>query len=301
VLLYAGLALWGGYRDVADRLGRFAWPAAAAALALASANYLVRFLKWEYYLRRLGVVVPRGRSLGIFLAGFSLTVTPGKVGEVLKSYLLRETSGVPMARTAPIVVAERVSDLIALLCLSLVGVGSLGSSRRLLVAGAALVGGLVVAVSWERAGRWGIALLGRLPGLGRRAAALDEFYRSTRELHRPAPLLVATALSVAAWACECLAFHVVLGGFPGTDAGLKLCTFIYAVMTIAGALSFLPGGLGVQEGGMVGLLVATARGVDHPTAVAATFVTRVSTLWYAVLVGVVALAWVRRRLAPPND
>ena len=46
--------------------------------------------------------------------------------------------------------------------------------------------------------------------------------------------------------------------FPGAEASLKLCTFIYAAMTIAGALSFLPGGLGVQEGGMVALLVSTA-------------------------------------------
>jgi uncharacterized protein (TIRG00374 family) len=66
-------------------------------------------------------------------------------------------------------------------------------------------------------------------------------------------------------------------------------------MTIAGALSFLPGGLGVQEGGMVALLVKTATGVGTATAAAATFITRLCTLWFAVAVGLVALTLVRRR------
>jgi uncharacterized protein (TIRG00374 family) len=112
-------------------------------------------------------------------------------------------------------------------------------------------------------------------------------------LHRPVPLLVAVALSILAWACECLAFQLVLGGFPGAAASLQLATFIYATMTVAGALSFVPGGLGVTEIGMVELLVATAQGVDRQTALAATFVTRGCTLWFAVLVGLVALWRVR--------
>jgi len=65
-------------------------------------------------------------------------------------------------------------------------------------------------------------------------------------------------------------------------------------MTIAGALSFLPGGLGVQEGGMVALLVQTAQGVGGATAAAATFITRLCTLWFAVAVGLVALSLGRR-------
>ena len=85
----------------------------------------------------------------------------------------------------------------------------------------------------------------------------------------------------------------MIRGF-GATASLPLATFIYAATTVAGAVSFLPGGLGVQEGGMIGLLVAAGGGISEPAAFAATFVTRVCTLWYAVLVGVIALLVVRR-------
>src|SRR5262249_35563391 len=95
--VYLCIAWWAGAGEVASELGAFHWSAAAMALGLALVNYALRFCKWELYLSRLGISVPFGDSLQIFLAGFSLTMTPGKIGEVLKAYLLRETRGVPMA------------------------------------------------------------------------------------------------------------------------------------------------------------------------------------------------------------
>src|SRR4051812_14472669 len=294
-LFYVGFAAYSGFHKVVDALAHYAWATALGALALAAINYLLRFLKWELYLRRLGVRIPLRDSFGIFLSGFSLTVTPGKVGEVLKSYLLRELHGVPMARTAPIVVAERLTDLVALASLALVGVGALAGGERVAWVALALVGVAVACVASERLAHSIIDLVGAMPVVGKLAPKLREFYGATKELLHPTPLVAATLLSVVAWLCECVAFWLVLRGFAGADASLKLCTFIYATMTIAGALSFLPGGLGVQEIGMVKLLIAQAHGVSEPMAAAATFVTRLCTLWFAVIIGVVALVIMQRR------
>jgi uncharacterized protein (TIRG00374 family) len=294
-LFYVGFAAYSGFHKVVDALEHYAWATAAGALTLAAINYLLRFLKWELYLRRLGVRIPIRDSFGIFLSGFSLTVTPGKIGEVLKSYLLREAHGVPMARTAPIVVAERLTDLVALAALALVGVGALAGGERIAWVALALVGVAVAVVASERLAHAVINLVGAMPGVGKLAPKLREFYGATKELLAPTPLVLATLLSIVAWLCECVAFWLVLRGFAGADASLKLCTFIYATMTIAGALSFLPGGLGVQEIGMVKLLIAQAHGVSEPMAAAATFVTRLCTLWFAVLIGVVALVIMQRR------
>jgi uncharacterized protein (TIRG00374 family) len=294
-LFYVGFAAYSGFHKVVDALEHYAWATAAGALTLAAINYLLRFLKWELYLRRLGVRIPIRDSFGIFLSGFSLTVTPGKIGEVLKSYLLREAHGVPMARTAPIVVAERLTDLVALAALALIGVGALAGGERIAWVALALVGVAVAVVASERLAHAVINLVGAMPGVGKLAPKLREFYAATKELLAPTPLVLATLLSIVAWLCECVAFWLVLRGFAGADASLKLCTFIYATMTIAGALSFLPGGLGVQEIGMVKLLIAQAHGVSEPMAAAATFVTRLCTLWFAVIIGVVALVIMQRR------
>jgi uncharacterized protein (TIRG00374 family) len=112
----------------------------------------------------------------------------------------------------------------------------------------------------------------------------------------PGPLMLTTLLSVAAWLCECAGFWLVLRGLPGGAIPVQLAIFIYAATTVLGALSFLPGGLGVTEGSMILLLVRTARGMTHSAAVVATILIRLCTLWFSVLVGVVALLAFRRRI-----
>ena len=295
VAVYAGFSVWANARAVGHALGGFAWWAAAVALALAAANYLVRFVRWQYYLRVLGLKVPAGESFLVFLGGFALTVTPGKLGEVLKAFLLRESRGIPATRTAPIVVAERFTDLVGLLLLAAAGAFHFEVDRRFLIAAAVLIAAGLIVISVEPLAHGLLALFGRLPGVRRFSHKLVEFYDGTAALLRPWPLLLAVALSALSWTFECLAFWVVVGGFPGASVNLEAAVFIYATMTIVGALSFLPGGLGVTEAGMLGLLGKLGTGTGRGVAAAATFITRLCTLWFAVAVGLLALVLFARR------
>jgi uncharacterized protein (TIRG00374 family) len=293
VICYLGLTLYADASKLGSRLRVFEWWRVAPVLLLASFNYLVRFVKWHYYLHCLQTRVPARTSLLVFLAGFVLTVTPGKLGEVVKSYLLRELRGIPMARTAPIVVAERVTDLISLILLAMVGVLTYGVGAAGLLVGLGVVALFLVVIAWRRLALAIIGVCARLPVIRRFGRKLEEAYASMATMVRPGPLLVASVLSALAWFCECAGFYLVVGGFPGSYASLHTATFIYAAMTIAGAVSFLPGGLGVTEAGMTGLLVKLGRGIGDATAVGATFITRICTLWFAVGVGFVALLLLR--------
>jgi glycosyltransferase 2 family protein len=295
VAVYVGFTIWANARQVAEALARFRWSLAALACLLALGNYLVRFGRWQYYLRVLNLEVAPKDSLLVFLAGFSLTVTPGKLGEAVKAFLLRASHGFPVTRTAPIVVAERVTDLLALLLLALVGVFQFDVDRRFLVAGAVLVAGGVLVVSIDPLAEATLALAAHLPVVRRFAPKLREMHAATAALLHPRPLVLATALSAVSWFMECLAFWTVVQGFPGVTLPLRVATFIYAAMTIAGALSFLPGGLGVTEAGMLALLVRFGVGLTRGSAAAATFVTRACTLWFAVALGLPALALYARR------
>ena len=296
VAIYLGFSVWAGARSVGHALASFNWAVALIALALASLNYGVRFVRWHYYLKVLGLrQVTVGHSFLIFLAGFSLTVTPGKLGEAVKALLLRESHGIPAARTAPIVVAERFTDLVGLLLLACVGAFSFHVDRRFLAVGAVVIGLGFVAISVESIALFFLRLASRLPGVRSFAGKLHEAYQATFAMLRPGPLVVAVVLSTLSWYFECLAFGVVVHGFPGAAVGMQAGTFIYASMTVAGALSFLPGGLGVTEAGMLALLGQLGTGTGRSVAAAATFVTRLCTLWYAVIVGVAALFIFARR------
>ena len=249
VAVYVAFSIWADARSVGAALAGFSWSAAAAALGLAAANYLVRFVRWQYYLRVLGLKVPAGESFLVFLGGFALTVTPGKLGEAVKALLLRESRGIPAARTAPIVVAERFTDLVGLLLLAAVGAFTFEVDKHLPGGGGGgdrpgAGGGLGRAAGPPGAGAGGRGL----PGVKRFAGKLGEFYESTATLLRPGPLGLAVVLSTISWYFECLAFWLVVRGFPGAAIEHQAAVFIYATMTIAGALSFLPGRAGRDRG-----------------------------------------------------
>jgi uncharacterized protein (TIRG00374 family) len=297
VVVYAALAVWADVRSLGEELAAFRWSAFAAALGLAFANYLVRFVKWEIYLRQLAIRIPRGESFGLFLAGFVMSVTPAKVGEVLKSFLIKERHGIPVATTAPIVLAERLTDLIALIALAAAGSLAFGHGAWVLAGGAAAVAGVAVVVGVRPVSERVARSAARLPLLRRRADAVLELFRSARVLCRIGNLPIPVLISAAGWFCECLAMYLVVNAFPGVSMDLGTAVFVYSFASVAGALAMMPGGLGVTEGGLAGLtriLVPTARAGAVSAAV---ILIRLATLWFAVAVGLVALVALGRR--PP--
>jgi uncharacterized protein (TIRG00374 family) len=297
VVGYGAWAIYTGLGALGDSLTHFSWAAFAAACGLAFGNYVLRYLKWEFYLARLDIRgVGKVDSFLTFLSGFVLTITPGKVGEVFKSWVLLETHGVPIAKTAPIVVAERVTDLIGII--TLIVLGSLGFSGGLRWAGigAALVVTLLVVIASPTLSLGIIGLVERVPGrVGRLGPKLREAYASLATMLRVKNLALPTLLSIAAWSLECLALWVILRGF-GEVTSVPLCVFFYATSTLAGAVASTPGGLGVTEGA----LQQQMREVGHvsaATSAAAMMLVRFATLWFAVLLGFVALELMKRRYA----
>ncbi|HEY1956185.1 MAG TPA: lysylphosphatidylglycerol synthase transmembrane domain-containing protein [Polyangiaceae bacterium] len=295
VVVYAAFAIGSGVGKIRVGLAHFAWWTFAAAFALAFGNYVLRFFKWQFYLSRLDI-----QNVGVvdsfltFLSGFVLTISPGKVGEVFKSYVLHETHGIPMAKTAPIVVAERITDLIGIIVL--IVIGSLGFTGGILPAavGTTLVVTMLGVIASRRASFAVIEFVSRLPGPFRRIGPkLEEAYESLTVLVAPKNLIWPTLLSIVAWSLECLALAVILRGFDA-HVPLPLSIFFYATSTLAGAVIPVPGGLGVTETGLREQMTTMGH-VDDATSTAAMMLVRFATLWFAVGVGFLALAVIRRR------
>jgi len=297
VIGIAAIVMVGDVEELGARLDGFSWWAFVACLGLALLNYAIRFVRWQLYLRHQRAHVPLASSALVFGAGLSLSITPAKLGELVKSYLLREMHGTPATATAPIVVAERVTDLIALLLLAVVGVAVYGVETTLVIVAAAVVGAGLVLLAWPRPTRVLIDLFTRPRFAQRFRAPMHEMYGGLAALCRPKLLVGATLIAVPAWGAECVGFAGIVNAFPGAQVDLGLAIVIYAATTIAGALSFLPGGLGVTEASMTILLVEGAARLDRAAAVDATLLTRLATLWFAVLLGLVCLAFARARIA----
>jgi len=284
------IALYGDLPRMVVTLANFRWGFLPLILGLTLFNYLGRFIKWQYYLRRLGLALSWKKSLLIFLSGLSMAITPGKIGELLKSYLLKRSTGAAISRTSPIIVAERLTDGLAMLGLSTIGLVLYRFSWVLLLglliitlAGILLIQNRTLSLALLRFGE-------QLPIVSRIAHLARTFYESSFVLLQWRPLLLATALGLISWAGECGALYFVYTGL-GTPASVDLfikATFILAISSLIGSVSGLPGGLGTADGSMLGLtrfLVSSSASLGS----AATLLIRFCTLWFGLLIGAGAL------------
>jgi uncharacterized protein (TIRG00374 family) len=227
-----------------------------------------------------------------------MSVTPGKLGELFKAYLVKLHTGTPVTRTGPVVIAERVTDLLALVTLLFAGSLVYHTGWLALLGSGGITLALLVALVSPQATRLVLHLVERVSRLRRYGERIEHAYDNMRGLLRPALLVQATLLGALGWFAECLGFALVLHGL-GMGVPVARATFIYTFATLVGALVLLPGGLGGTEATMIALLLAD--GAAKPDAVASTFITRLATLWFAVLVGALVLLGDRRLTVAPAE
>lgn len=291
LFIYIGLSLWGDSQALMENLQTFHWIYFPLILGLTTFGYACRFLKWDIYLRTLQIRIPFRKSLIIFLSGFSMAITPGKAGEVVKSYQLKQSEGIEMSRTAPVVFAERMTDLLGMLLIASWGMSRFDYGQVFLWLTAIVLISIILLIQSRRLClflfEW---LKEKFPSV-LIINKIELFYESSFVLFRFPVLFSAILISACSWFFECVALYWIFQGLA-VDRSLLDATFIFAFSSIAGAVSMLPGGLGVAETSMTGLM--TVMGMEESQAITATLLGRFATLWFGVLIGsFVLLIWGR--------
>ncbi|MEE4184831.1 MAG: lysylphosphatidylglycerol synthase transmembrane domain-containing protein [Gammaproteobacteria bacterium] len=274
-------------------LGGSTW---LAVLGLSGLNYLLRYARWDYYLRQLGYRVPRSAQLTIYIAGFAFTTTPAKAGEATRSLYLHHY-GVTYTHSLAALLVERCVDVLAMLLLAALALAAVSDLRGLFVIVLLLVVVLlqVVHSSWLSRQLARLAAGGNRPLVARGSAGLLQILHTARPLLQSGPLYGGVLAGLLAWGGEGLALYLILEQL-GASLSPWLATGVYGMSVLAGAATLVPGGLGGTELAMQYLLEAS--GVLSEPAISAVIICRVATLWFAVglgLLAVLALAGEARR------
>ncbi len=307
LVIIIGLALFADVRKVAAEFNKFYWPYVPIILGLTLFNYALRFLKWHYYIRLIGATSIRWRdSLRIFVGGFPLALSPGKIAEPMKAVWLRHYTAVPVARGIPVVAAERISDGLAVLLLSTLGVIAYPQYWPGFVVVLTGLVGVIVVSQMRPLALWLLSLGERLPLVsrfshpaGKRGVFdhLREFYEGMYQLFGLKSTLIAVGLGMVSWLGEGIGFYFVLRGLglPSSLQLLSVAVFVLSFSTIIGAASSLPGGLGAAEVSIAGMLALTLK-TPEAIAASATLLIRFFTLWFGVALGLIVLVTSRRLL-----
>ena len=266
-------------------------------LGLSLTSYLVRGMKWHVMSRQVAPEVGLTRSIAYYCTGFAFTLTPAKVGELIRVWLLKSRHGVPYTRALPVLLVDRAVDLVLLVVLA-----CLAASRQvdaiaapltvlavfltvvLLLSSRKLVVGSALYIHRLSGSRW--------PGLFRFALAA---YRSLRLLCNTGVLWRAFALGAIAWGSQVVGLWILLNAL-GLPADLTFAALILASTLLVAIVPLFPGGIGGAEAVMTGFLIVA--GMSPELAVTATLVNRLSALWFAVLIGFVTAPFTLAMTSP---
>jgi len=291
--IFVALSIYADVGEVTQAFAKFRWGYLPLILALTFLNYLLRFYKWHYYLGCIGVKIKGIDSLTIFLSGLTMSVTPAKLGEIFKSYLLKRLKGTEISRSIPVVFAERATDMLGLLILAAISFSTFQYGLWVLIIVLAVLLTLIAILQSRRICVRLLKTFKSVPLINKLSDSLIIAYESAYTLFRLKTLLVAVSISVLCWGFECVAMYFVLVGFD-TGASVLLSTFVFSFSSLAGAVSMIPGGLGIAEGSFAGLLILS--GTSKGIAASATVIIRFCTLWFGVIVGLIAMLVIKDKI-----
>ncbi len=265
------------------------------------ATFPMRGLRWRLLLSNANVggtetvQLPSVRTLAefIFLGWFANCVIPAKLGDAYRGYQLKRTAHVSFAHSLGTIVAERILDMavmVLLLLTSLWVLSNTGDRQGEMATSIFKAGVVLLAIGvCGLAGMWLLRdhLHTRLPQPVR--AMYLRFQQGTLGSFRSLPWVV--LLSLAIWLVEASRLFLVMTAL-NLPLGFPYALFLSLANSLLTVVPFTPGGLGLVEAGIVGLLIL--GGVDKETAVATALLDRTITYWSLIVLGFPLFLYRRR-------
>ena len=256
-------------------------------LSLVTVGWCVLFLRWTILLKNSAISIPHKQSFLIYMASFSMSATPGQLGELIKSQLLKNKFDVPLTKTAPLVIIERLSDLTGAIIVSIIGFWLLNINIYVPIIASIVLGLIFLLLKSKKMFNKSIGLIKKVKFASKLADPIAESFDTIQMSLNKKTLVISITLSVCFWLLIGTSSYFVLRAVGIDNLEIIGAVSIYSSSIIIGAASFIPGGVGVAEGSIAGLL--NLSGINLSVAFALGILIRIFTLWYGVVAGFVAL------------
>jgi uncharacterized protein (TIRG00374 family) len=285
--IYLGAAVWFGWRQIVQVFSQIGMTALLAGGMVASLAYFWRFVRWHYVLSNFGHPIPILVNLRFYLSGLSLTASPGKLGETVRTLLL-VPHGVKAQKSLAAFLIDRLSDVLGVCLLGVIAGLVSGKPAWLLSIffAAIFVGSFVFRYALtsnhgDLFCEWLLKKMRKLP-----LKDLPAILQNWAQLWSITRVIGFTALAMLAYGMQALVFSWFCM-LSGISLSIAETVLIFIQATLFGAASLIPGGLGAMEAALVIQLVS--NGVEQSLAVYVAIATRLVTFWLGVLLGFICL------------
>jgi uncharacterized protein (TIRG00374 family) len=245
--------------------------------------FFIRSIRQKVLLDNIGVKIPLITNFKIFVAGLSMTVTPGGSGNIIKSHFLKKHYNYSNSKTLPLVFVERFHDFLAVTTIITITLffSYLWQSFVLVIISLIFLIIIYLTIKKNSLLEKFLTTMKKIKFLSKYIPSL-EFNESLILLTNWKTTLKAWLISIFSWSLEIISFYYVFKSFGIHLNFIEAGQVVYTSILI-GALSFIPAGIGFTEGTLISLL--TVYGYDLSIVTASVLMLRIVTVWFATLIG----------------
>ena len=295
VVYFVAQAIGTNWHAVRDSAGALTpdWPGLLLATACIGVGYAVLIGAWRLLLDRWHSPMRGITAMRIWFVSSLGKYVPGKIWTIgAMAVLAKESGASPVAATGSSIIMQLVNIAAGFAVVAVAGAGEIFAASPAL-RGAAWVTILATGIGLLAGPQllgWTVATATRL--FRRPAVQLPEISRGT--------LVVVFLANVAAWIAYGIGFGLFWSALLGRGGGISMAVLaVYTASYLAGFLALVvPGGIGVREAALAGLLVS----LHLATPTDAALLAAASRIWLTVvevLPGLVFLPGFSLRRRPP--
>ena len=287
VVIYAIFLFISDFSIISEKISNFKTNYLPLILLFVSASWVPIIVKWHFLLKNCEIDIPLRKSIAVFFAGVAFEITPGQIGSLIKSQLLKTSSNIPRTKTVPIIVAEKVYDLIGAILASIIGIIILGMNFYLIIIAILALAVIFFFMFYRPASEIFFKRVTKTKFFSKYVENISELDKIVQKSTNVKVATICILLAVTYWFIVSAAVYFTLIGFDINILDYLKVLSIYATSILLGAISFVPGGIGITEGALAGLF--TLEGIDVSTALILSVIIRIFVLWYSVSIGFISL------------
>ena len=293
LILVASIGIYGiflfasDFNIISEKISNFKIHYLPLILLLVTVSWIPLIIRWHFLLKNCEMQIPFRKSIIVYLSGSALQITPGQIGELIKAQILKNLFNIPRTKSAPIILVEKVYDLIGAIIASIIGIIILELEIYLILFAILVLALIFFFMYYKPAFELFLGKISKTKFFSKYTENISESYEIIKKVTTPKVAIRSIFLSITYWFIVSTAVYYTLLAFGLDILNYLMVLSIFTTSTILGAITFIPGGIGVTEGTIAGLFVL--EGIHMSTALVLSVLIRIVTLWYNVGIGFIAL------------
>ena len=247
-----------------------------------TSGFLINSIRWHFFINEFTKKISFKQNIQYYLAGFAFVISPGGIGEIVRSPYIKRDYGVSISKTASIIFVQRIYDLIGLTIVLSIGLIFIDYSKTIILVPISILFFIILILKNKNKLLKLMNLVSKIKLFRNLDSNVEEIYDSIAKLLKAKFFILGCSISTISFIFYSTAVYFLI---TGLDAYLSFQE-IMVISTISQLLAFIsliPAGIGVFEGGMIGLF--TLYGIDYETAITATILIRLITTGVVTVIG----------------